>query len=49
MELAKKLNAADEFIELSRTNPDEQFEKLKKDNPYGCKPGRLGSRRTKIN
>ncbi|KAM5384286.1 hypothetical protein ACJZ2D_001591 [Fusarium nematophilum] len=35
MELAKSLEAADEYIELSRSNPDEQFSQLKKDNPYG--------------
>ncbi len=35
LELAKKLDAADKYVELSRTNPEEQFEKLKKDNPYG--------------
>jgi D-arabinitol dehydrogenase (NADP+) len=35
MELAKKLDAADKYVELSRTNPEEQFEKLKKENPYG--------------
>ena len=35
MDLAKKLDAADSYIELSRTNPEAQFEKLKKDNPYG--------------
>jgi len=35
MELAKKLGAADEYVELSRSNPAEQFEKIKKENPYG--------------
>lgn len=35
MELAKSLNAADTYIELSRSNPDAQFQQLKKDNPYG--------------
>lgn len=35
MDLAKKLDAGDEYVELSRSNPDEQFEKIKKDNPYG--------------
>jgi D-arabinitol dehydrogenase (NADP+) len=35
MDLAKKLDAADKYVELSRTNPEEQFEKLKKENPYG--------------
>jgi D-arabinitol dehydrogenase (NADP+) len=29
MDLAKKLDAADKYVELSRTNPEEQFEKLK--------------------
>jgi D-arabinitol dehydrogenase (NADP+) len=35
MDLAKKLDAADKYVELSRTNPEEQFEKMKKENPYG--------------
>jgi D-arabinitol dehydrogenase (NADP+) len=35
MDLAKKLDAADEYVELSRSNPEAQFDKLKKDNPYG--------------
>ncbi|KAL1881110.1 hypothetical protein VTK73DRAFT_4787 [Phialemonium thermophilum] len=35
MDLAKSLDAADTYIELSRTDPGPQFEKLKKDNPYG--------------
>lgn len=35
MELAKKLGAGDEYVALSRTNPEAQFEKLKADNPYG--------------
>jgi D-arabinitol dehydrogenase (NADP+) len=35
MNLAKSLNAGDEYVELSRTNPQAQFDKLKADNPYG--------------
>lgn len=35
MELAKSLDAADTYIELSRESPEAQFEQLKKDNPYG--------------
>ena len=35
MDLAKKLDAADQYVELSRTNPEEQFKKLKADNKYG--------------
>lgn len=35
MDLAKKLDAADEYVELSRKEPEAQFAKLKKDNPYG--------------
>lgn len=35
MDIAKQLNAADEYIELDRQNPDAQWEQLKKDNPYG--------------
>ena len=34
-ELAKKLDAADEYIELDRQNPEAQWAQLKKDNPYG--------------
>jgi len=35
MDLAKSLNAADEYISLSRSNPEVQFSKLKAENPYG--------------
>ncbi|KAI9681393.1 MAG: hypothetical protein M1817_002676 [Caeruleum heppii] len=35
MQLAKNLGAGDVYVELSRSNPEEQFEKLKKENPYG--------------
>lgn len=35
MDLAKSLDAADEYIALSRKDPSAQFEKLKKENPYG--------------
>ena len=35
MDLAKKLDTADEYVELSRTDPQAQFSKLKADNPYG--------------
>lgn len=35
MELAKKLEAGDEYVALSRSNPEAQFEKLKSENPYG--------------
>lgn len=35
MDLAKKLGAGDEYISLSRSNPEVQFEKLKSENPYG--------------
>ena len=35
MDIAKQLNAADEYIELDRQNPEPQWEQLKKDNPYG--------------
>lgn len=35
MDIAKKLNAADVYIELDRKNPEGQWEQLKKDNPYG--------------
>ncbi|KAI0342265.1 GroES-like protein [Trametopsis cervina] len=35
MDIAKQLNAGDEYIELDRQNPEAQWEQLKKDNPYG--------------
>ncbi|KAG0128892.1 chaperonin 10-like protein [Tuber indicum] len=35
MDLAKKLDCADIYVPLSRSNPQEQFEKIKNDNPYG--------------
>lgn len=35
MDLAKKLEAADEYVELSRSNPEAQFQALKDANPYG--------------
>ena len=35
MTIAKNINAADEYIELERQNPGAQWEKIKKDNPYG--------------
>lgn len=35
MDIAKKLNAGDEYIELDRNNPAPQWDKLQDDNPYG--------------
>ncbi|KAK9475218.1 chaperonin 10-like protein [Dipodascopsis tothii] len=35
MKLAKELDCADEYIELDRSNPQAQYEKLKAENPYG--------------
>ena len=35
MDIAKQLEAGDEYIELDRQNPEPQWEQLKKDNPYG--------------
>ena len=35
MDTAKQLDAADEYIELDRQNPEAQWQKLKDDNPYG--------------
>lgn len=35
MDLAKNLDAADVYVELSRENPEAQFEQIKKENPYG--------------
>ena len=34
-QVAQELGAGDEYIELDRENPEPQWEKLKKDNPYG--------------
>ncbi|KAF6793004.1 l-threonine 3-dehydrogenase [Colletotrichum sojae] len=35
MDLARSLDAADNYIELSRSDPEVQFNQLKKDHPYG--------------
>jgi D-arabinitol dehydrogenase (NADP+) len=35
MDIAKQLEAGDEYLELDRQNPGPQWEKLKQDNPYG--------------
>nr|QJC21053.1 putative short chain dehydrogenase [Strobilurus tenacellus] len=35
MDIAKDLDAGDEYIELDRQNPEAQWQKLKDDNPYG--------------
>jgi D-arabinitol dehydrogenase (NADP+) len=35
MDIAKNLDAGDEYIELDRQNPQAQWAKLKQDNPYG--------------
>lgn len=35
MDLARKLGAADVYVELSREDPSVQFEQIKMDNPYG--------------
>jgi D-arabinitol dehydrogenase (NADP+) len=35
MELAKSLDAADRYVELSRKDNKPQLEQIKKDNPYG--------------
>lgn len=35
MNIAKDLEAGDEYIELDRQNPSPQWEKLRADNPYG--------------
>jgi threonine dehydrogenase-like Zn-dependent dehydrogenase len=34
MELAQKLEAADEYIFLDRKTPEKQWEQIKTDNPY---------------
>ncbi|KAG6899267.1 hypothetical protein C0993_011809 [Termitomyces sp. T159_Od127] len=35
MDIAKQLDAGDEYIELDRQNPEAQWQKLKENNPYG--------------
>lgn len=35
MDLARSLDAADNYIELSRSDPQVQFTQLQKDHPYG--------------
>ena len=35
MDLARKLGAADEYVNLSRSNSQVQLNKLKADNTYG--------------
>jgi len=35
MDLAKKLDCADVYVPLSRSNPQAQFDQIKSDNPYG--------------
>lgn len=44
MELAKSLDAADVYIELSRDDPSGQFAQLKEDNPYGFDIGQSNER-----
>lgn len=35
MDIAKSLNAADDYVELDRGDSEHQWEQLKTDNPYG--------------
>jgi D-arabinitol dehydrogenase (NADP+) len=35
MDLAKKLNAADEYLKLDRNPPEKQWEGFKEKHPYG--------------
>lgn len=35
MDIAKRINAADEYVELDRQHPEAQWKKLKDDNPHG--------------
>lgn len=35
MDIARQLDAADEYIELDRKNPEAQWAKLKEDYKYG--------------
>lgn len=43
MDLAKKLEAADTYIPLSRDNAQPQWDQIKKDNPYGFDIGKLST------
>lgn len=38
MELAQKLDTADEYIFLDRKTPEKQWEQIKADNPYVSHP-----------
>ena len=40
MDIAKSVEAADTYIELSRSDPEAQFAEIKKNNPYGFDIGR---------
>ncbi len=42
MNLAKSLDAADTYVELSRKDNKPQLDKLKADNPHGFDIGMLG-------
>jgi D-arabinitol dehydrogenase (NADP+) len=35
LDLARQLDAADTYVELSRTDPAAQYEQIKADNPHG--------------
>ncbi|GFZ51374.1 D-arabinitol dehydrogenase 1 [Saitozyma sp. JCM 24511] len=35
MDIARRINAADAYIDLDRANADDQWESIKADNPYG--------------
>ena len=35
MDLAKRLECGDEYVELDRSNPEPQWEELKKNHPFG--------------
>lgn len=48
MDLAKSLDAADTYIELSRSDPSAQFAKLKEDNPYGFDIGSLAMKTARL-
>ncbi len=43
MNLAKDLDAADTYVELSRKDSKPQLDKLKADNPYGFDIGECGN------
>jgi D-arabinitol dehydrogenase (NADP+) len=36
MDIARRINAADAYIDLDRANADEQWDRIKAENPCEC-------------